>query len=223
MANTTAPASSQTAASIYFSSINFISEIYKNVIYPTMLCPHQLLIYIIEINYLRHQVAKSALSIEEGQTTAMALVQKICDFSPEKWVKSDASLRELWLVIGQIYHSAVLLFCITSLQDLSLLPKDQQFRSTKATHCEQLFRLIPQAMKAPQLIPSMSWPLVVAGMHAHGDNTVHRPYITAELLRLSSENGVALPLLAAAVLEKYWASGKEGWDDCFGQTYVFVW
>jgi hypothetical protein len=223
MANTTAPASSQTAASTYFSSINFISEIYKNVIYPTMLCPPELLMCIIEINYLRHQIAKSTLSIEEGQTTAMALAQKISDFSLEKWVESDATLRELWLIIGQIYHSAVLLFCIVSLQDLSLLPKDQQFRSRKATHCELLFRLLPQAMKAPQLMPSMSWPLVVAGMHARGDNTVHRPYITAELLSLSRESGVGLPLLATTVLEKYWASGEESWDECFGQGYVFVW
>jgi hypothetical protein len=83
--------------------------------------------------------------------------------------------------------------------------------------------LLPQAMKAPQLMPSMSWPLVVAGMHAEGDNTVYRPYITTESPRLSRDIGIALPLLSTAVLEKYWASGKEGWDDCFGQAYVFVW
>jgi hypothetical protein len=43
----------------------------------------------------------------------------------------------------------------------------------------------------------------VAGMHAEGDNTVYRPYITAELLKLSRDIGVALPLLAMSVLEKY--------------------
>jgi hypothetical protein len=93
----------------------------------------------------------------------------------------------------------------------------------KATHCEHLFRLLSQAMKAPQLMPSMSGPLVVWLEHADGDNTLHRPYLTAELLKLSRKIGVALPLLATVMVENYWASGKEGWDGCLGQAYVFVW
>lgn len=223
MTNTMAPASKQTAAATYFSSISFISKIYEKVIYPTLLCPHPLLLQIIAINFLRHEVANSNSSVKDGQSRAVALLNAINQFSSKNWASFDAPLQELWLIAGRIYHSAVLLYCIASLQALFLLPKNSEINSMKARNCSRLYELLPQALKAPQLRPSMCWPLVVAGLHAEGSNTTYRPFVTTALTQMSRDTGVSLPLAATAVLETNWARGKKSWDDCFDRPYVFAW
>lgn len=223
MANTTAPASKQTAATTYYLSMPFISKLYKSVIYPTLLCPHPLLMHIIAINYLRHEVSNSNIPIEDGHTRAVALVNTINEFSLEHWVRADAPLQELWLIAGQVYHSAVLLYSITAFQALLLLPETLQIRSIKVRHCTRLYRFLPQALQAPQLRPSMCWPLVVAGLHAEGTNTTYRHFVIVALIQLSRDTGVSLPLAATVVLEKHWANGKESWDDGFDRSYMFAW
>lgn len=223
MANTMAPASKQTAAAIYFSSMAFISRIYENVIYPTLLCPHPLFINIIAINFLRHEVAYSNISIEDGQARAIALFNEINEFSSKNWVRVNAPLQELWLIAGQVYHSAVLLYCIAALQALFLLPETPELKSTKARHCTRLHGSLTQALQSPQLRPSMCWPLVITGLHAEGPYTEYRPFVTAELTQMSREMGVSLPLAATAVLKTHWARGKESWDDCFDGPYIFAW
>jgi hypothetical protein len=223
MANTTAPASEQSAAFTYYSSMTFISNLYRNVIYPTVLCPRPLLILIIRINLLRHQVATSILSAEEGQNRAAELVNQVWDFSADSWVRSDMPLQNLWVLAGQIFHSAVLLYCIASLHALILLPQTPRIRSMKTRQHTRLCELLPLGLSTPQLRPSMCWPLVVAGMHANRHSTALRSFVTAELGKMSCSTGIALPLVAATVLKTYWSSGNNGWDHCFNQPYIFTW
>lgn len=224
ISNTTTPALLQNTAPAYHSAEAFFSQLYANIIYPTVLIPHPLMINLIQINYLRYQVATSAVSFEEGVIRAKALAKEVGDFQPAVWVPKHLPRQDLWLLIAHIFHSSVVLFCISSFQSQSLLPERSRLvRAAKTTHLDQLYAFLPQAMDSRQVLPSMSWPLIVAGMHADGNYAIHRSWLNASLVRISTTLGVALPIAATTVLDKYWASDTEGWDECFDKPYVFAW
>lgn len=49
-----------------------------------------------------------------------------------------------------------------------------------------------------------------------------RDFVAAQLPVLARHGGTYMPLVAKAVLEKFWASGETSWDACFDRPYAFV-
>ncbi|RYP22029.1 hypothetical protein DL765_001935 [Monosporascus sp. GIB2] len=164
------------------------------------------LVTIIVINELRQKAANPAAKAGPSQPTACDLLEQIHDFSPGDWIKGKAtatSKRE-WLLIGSAYQSAVALYCIMSLQRLSILPSALYITAMDAAHYERLTQLLKQALTFPHLRHCLMWPLIVLGARA--------VYGSAD----------DLPLTAKAALNRFWASGKTGWDDCFDKPYLFA-
>lgn len=66
------------------------------------------------------------------------------------------------------------------------------------------------------------WPLIVAGVEvARGDKEA-REFVGRVFVGLAEDLATPLMMEAKGVLERFWASGKEGWDDCFDRPYAFV-
>ncbi|RYP46420.1 hypothetical protein DL768_007387 [Monosporascus sp. mg162] len=194
------------------------------MVYRTMLPMRATLVAIIVINELRQQAANPAAKAGPGQPTAGDLLEQIHDFSPAEWIKGKAtatSKRE-WLLIGSTYQSAIAIYCIMSLQSLSILPSALYITAMDAAHHERLMQLLKQALEFPHLKHCLMWPLIVAGARAVYGSADDRKFVDEQLKELSRVGGTALPLAARAALKRFWASGKRGWDDCFDKPYIFA-
>jgi hypothetical protein len=194
---------------------------YGDGLCPTLLCPPSLFLDIISINHLRFQGSNSSLISESTRSAAITLLKHIDGFSPEHWSTSNTSPQEWWL-LGRIYQSAVALYCISSLQNLFVLPSTPQLKAMRTAHGYRLFPLLKKALASPKIKMCMMWPLVVAGMEAVNGSPAERQFVDEQLSEMSQRLGTPVPLVAKSVFKRFWASGKTGWDDCFDRPYVFV-
>ncbi|RYP02516.1 hypothetical protein DL764_005760 [Monosporascus ibericus] len=225
--NTTSPYCDQLTTITNSGMVDDISEIYGDgvlPVYPGTLCPRKLLLNVLGINELRQQAANPTAKAGPGQPTAGDLLEQIHDFSPVDWIngKATTTSKQEWLLIGSTYQSAVALYCIMSLQSLSILPSALYITAMDAAHYERLMQLLKQALKYPHLKYCLMWPLIVAGARAVYGSADDRKFVDEQFKELSRVGGTALPLTARAALKRFWASGKTGWDDCFDKPYIFA-
>jgi hypothetical protein len=119
-------------------------------------------------------------------------------------------------------QAAVAIYCINSLQSLSVLPNTPHLRDSRRTFSRLLQKYLGEAMEDPRTILSTTWPLIVLGVEAaHGDAEM-RNFVRNALPRLSATSGSYRPLEMKEALEKFWASGETSWDACFDKPHVFV-
>jgi hypothetical protein len=218
ISNTTSPPSDHIPLGSDVRSIEVISLMYGEGFFPVLLCPPALLANIIRINHLRLQAFSQPSTESEGR--ALALLGRITAFSPEQWAMSCAA-PEMGIILGHVYRSAVILYCILSLQSLCVLPRTAQLRSLTVTHAKELFAYLKQACGAPGFGKCMLWPLVVASVCARGDLDMQQ-FVNRQLSALGMDVGTPLPLLAAVVSRNFWESKSRTWDACFERPYCFV-
>lgn len=200
--------------------------------YPLFPCAQYLVLAIAAINHLRARSADRFTEEEEYEPAqaaveARALLNRVAAFFPEEWVAAsqnnnppDFSVRDdAWLLAARIYHCAVTLYCISSLQSLGLLP-----RLRRAAERDRLMVLLADGLARPRLRKSLLWPLLVAGFEARQGSDVERGFVARRLEELSRELGMSQPLVAKAVFERFWAGPAERWrwDDCFDRPYAFL-
>lgn len=222
IANTTTPPSEQIPIFCRLDLLDFISEIYGNGLYPTLLCPPALFRNIIGINHVRLKASESPLTSAEFQCEAQDLLTQIEDFSPEELAENNESCSALWLLLGRVWQSSVMLYCISSLQALSVLPFTRALRAKRAEHCDRLIMCLEVALVRRELKNFMLWPLVIAGEEAVHGQAGLRMLIGTHLKHMGRTLGSPLPSHAKGILETFWASGKTGWDDCFNKPYAFL-
>ncbi|KAI9927484.1 hypothetical protein MW887_003099 [Aspergillus wentii] len=214
--NTTSPASDLTMAASHLADLDFIVTLNSNPIFPIQLCPPVLLGEIIKINHVRMRA-----TTEGGRPDilheAYALLNSIDSFSAEKWASTKPSSNEEWELAGNTYQAAVALYCISSLQSLSVLPR---VRSVTRTQC--LYGFLKQALSSPRLNRTLLWPLVVLGMDAVRGSIAMRGFVVKQLAEMSRKAGTHVPLTAIHVLQEFWKSGETAWDACFNRPYAFV-
>ncbi|GFF85215.1 hypothetical protein IFM47457_06738 [Aspergillus lentulus] len=218
ISNTTSPPSDHIPLGSDVRSIEVISLMYGGGFFPVLLCPPALLANIIQINHLRLQAFSQPSTESEGR--ALALLGRITAFSPEQWAMSCAA-PEMGIILGHVYRSAVILYCILSLQSLCVLPRTAQLRSLTVTHAKELFAYLKQACGAPGIGKCMLWPLIVAAVCARGDLDMQQ-FVHRQLSALGTDIGTPLPLLAAVVFRNFWESKSRTWDACFERPYCFV-
>lgn len=215
IANTTSPTSNQILVTSEHGIMDLVAGLYRDDLCPGLPCPPYLFFDIMRINYLRLPTTK--LSINGSvQLSAMALLQHIEEFSSQEWAAYKPSAPDQWLLIGNIYQSAVALYCI------SLLRSTSKLKQTKAAHQRRLFSLLHEAFSSQHLKKCIMWPLAVAGMQAIDAGSETRLSIVRHLNEISWELGTPAPLVAKAVFERFWESGKTAWDSCFDTSYCFL-
>lgn len=187
------------------------------------MCPPALFAEIIKINHLRMRATTLASTGAQNLSQeAYAALGRVHDFSPEGWVESKPSSKGDWLLLGKVYQAAVAIYCISSLQSLSVLPPTSSLKARCATHGHLLQALVNEAMSSPRIKGFMLWPLALLGTEAVRGGAAMRAFVTRHLTDLSHHVGMSSPLTAKGVLERFWASGEAHWDACFDRPYLLV-
>lgn len=223
IANTTCPASDLTMAQWHLDHLDFILEQYGGGEFPFLTCPPPLFAEIIRINHLRMRAAN------QGQTSAVSLRQEAVEilnriraFSVDEWVRSKPSSAEAWLFVGNVYRAAVTIYCVSSLQSLSILPRTDRLRECCSAEGRILQGLLTGALSTAGEGAFMLWPLVVLGMEAVNGPPDMRRFVEQQLPEMSRHVGSYAPLTANQLLDRYWTSGERGWDACFDKPYALT-
>ena len=219
--NTTTARDELSTAVTDIELLDIVSEIYGDRVRPLYLgtmCPRQLFLNIISVNHLRRIGVNHAAATDPTE-----LLEQINSFSPEEWTigKGTQTTKPHWLMLGRVYQSAAAVYCISSLQSVSMLPSTARTAALDMYHYERLLDLLKDAYEFPHLRHCLMWPLVVVGVRAVRGREKDRRFVNEKLAECSREAGSALPLQAKVMLRRYWESGKTGWDDCFDRSYVF--
>ncbi|KAL2256460.1 hypothetical protein VTK26DRAFT_1631 [Humicola hyalothermophila] len=243
--NTTCPASQLTMTRAHLNMFNVLfqqAECYYTS--PFQMCPPALFAEIVKINHLRKRALETANAANtppaevNGNTKAASknhteeayqLLASINLFSPEQWAEPKPSHQRDWALIGDIHRSAVALYCISSLQSLSVLPESNILLDSQlATHVSRLRTMLAGGLASPRVKRFTLWPLVVLGVveagGADSGSEAARTFVAEQLDALSRGLGTYGPLTAKRVLERFWAKGgRGGWDECFAERpYVFT-
>ncbi|KAL6892152.1 fungal-specific transcription factor domain-containing protein [Trichoderma evansii] len=221
--DTTCPASDLFLANLHIEALSFLLEKYSIMASQIHLCPIQLFPEIFRINHLRKQGARPDIFDTKAlQEVGYEILERINSFSPQKLAESKHSCQEDWILVGRAYQAAVALYCILSLQSLSVLPQSSALRIQCAEHGAVLQILLKEALASKRLKRFMVWPLVVLGVEAvHGGGAM-RTFVASQLSELSYDAGTYVPLTAERALEQFWSSGDTRWDVCFGRPYIFT-
>jgi len=223
--NTTSPSDDQVAVTSFTHVPGLISDLYGLGIYPPFPCAQDLFLDIGNINHLRARAAASHFEedFESQVLEAHDLLEHVAAFNPEEWAARQSSeFRDEWVLAARIYHAAVTLYCISSLQSLELLPSTPQLQTRRAAQRDRLMWLLAEGLASPLLKKSVLWPLIVAGFEACEGASVERRFVARHLEEQSRDLGTSQPLVAKSVFERFWRSGKTKWDDCFDRPYAFL-
>ncbi|KAB8231209.1 Zn(II)2Cys6 transcription factor [Aspergillus alliaceus] len=221
MANTTTPPSQHIPTTSQLELIDLMADLYGDGMYPILLCPPYLLMDIIRINNLRFEATASPLT-DSTRATAQAVLEHIEAFSAEDWKGSNPDVQEDWLLLGRMYRSSIALYCISSLQSLSIFPSTNYFTAMRTVHGTRLYTILEQVILRPRIKVFAIWPLVVAGMQAVDASPTIRHIVDAQLSEMAGMLATPAPMLASAVFRRFWTSGQTGWDECFDRPYAFV-
>lgn len=137
----------------------------------------------------------------------------------------------LWWQIGQIYQSAVALYCLSSLFDVkTMLARgcDVELASEVRLITESCRRSLLGGLKEvasgdDHLRKMAMWPLFVAGAESESDADGSRSFVLQELSWVSRALGTASPLVACNLLKKRWTNKPDdtvpAWDGMFDVPY----
>ncbi|KAI1120599.1 hypothetical protein F5Y10DRAFT_289518 [Nemania abortiva] len=240
-ANTTSPSHDQITDLSHPKNLEFLESAWGNGVphvYIGSICPSSLFTGVILINHLRGLAVQgidniSSLSLSAPSsstpfpTDAQTLLNRLLSFSPDAYASLNGTdeTRENWLLVGRIYHSATVLFCILSLQSVSLLPSGDRakaFSRIMRTHYDRLLLDLKTAYRHAHFKNCFFWALVVAGVYAVRGSAFERAFVADSLVEAVPDVGNSIPLLARRVLMTFWGSGKTTWDECFDQPYIFL-
>jgi len=221
--NTTCPVSDIYQADLHFSDIDVLLQAFGAATFAFQMCPPILFAQIIKINNLRVQAWESTwLEPRDLSHSAHDILRSIYDFSPEQWENSKPSSRADWISLGSTYQAAITLYCVYSLQSLSILPQSPSLRDCCDRNGQMLWSCLSETLASPKTRRFALWPLVLLGVDAINIDTTRRVFIQTNLLEMSRHLGTRVPLIAKGVLERFWTSGKTKWDECFDQPFAFA-
>lgn len=233
IANTTSPASDLVMTELHLAELDYIFKHFSGSASPFQMRPPLLLAGVIQINHLRHQAGNRNKKLEDEDEDARPMATDLSDsayrilryieaFSPEQWAGMKPSSNEDWMVIGSISRAAAAIYCILSLQSLSVFPPSSSLREQCRRHSRFLQKHLGAALSSPRIRMLMLWPLVVLGVEAVHGGSEMRLFVAKQLEEMSWQIGTSSPLAAKSVLERFWASGATRWDLCFDRPYAFM-
>ncbi|KAL2136158.1 hypothetical protein VTI74DRAFT_5211 [Chaetomium olivicolor] len=220
LANTTSPRDNQFHVASTADALLLIRTYYTEFYYPAVACPPELFTELVHINDLRAQPPSP-----DTTRSAHAILSRLESFSPEDWSAKHRNHQEEWLLLSRAFHSSVTLYALLSLQSSAALPSSAspELDLLRARHARRLFSLLGNAMDTPKVRKRMTWPLIVAGVEAARASREVQRYVGERLAEMGREQGCAPPLVARAILEKFWDRGGEGgWEGCFGEVWALV-
>ncbi|KAK3315603.1 fungal-specific transcription factor domain-containing protein [Apodospora peruviana] len=246
LANTTSPSHDQMQSLCSQPEIVAKAlQLYEALNYPSLPCPTVLFAHIVKINNLRYQIActpatndgimddddpeqtkLSFLMTVPPQQQISSLHDQIESFDAEEWAATkDPSHYSEWLFVARMFRSAVAVYCLLSLPHTSYpgIEREADYATAaREKHSADLLECLKEGLASPMMKRFMVWPLIVAGVDAVRRGGEVRSFIGRAWRTLAMDQRSSLPLVAREALEKFWASGKNGWDECFDVPYALV-
>jgi hypothetical protein len=211
-------------ANLHFNELDFILEIFANSVCPFQMCPPPLFAEIIRINHLRMRATECKFTeFETLIQEARGIIARIHDFSPGKWAEFKTTSPELWMLMAGIYQASIALYCIYSLQSVSVLPQDSALRVASREYGHHLHLLLQEALLSATTKRFTIWPIVLLSIEAtHSRNAEIYAFTQKQLSEMSRQLGTYVPLVAKNILERSWRTGETRWDTCFNNSYPFT-
>jgi hypothetical protein len=226
VANTTSPCWDQFQVTFHNDNLDWLISNCAAGDYPTFPCPPPLLRQVLTINHLRYQtyIENKLPSVKAGK-----VISDIQAFDPRNWAHTKPEIyRDIWETVAKIFQTSTLIYALASLNKC----KDvQALHEARAS----LILILKTMISAPDTSVLVKygaiWPAVVAGYAAGGprygksnmwDSYNDQTQAKAILHALGRSCGVAMPFYAIRVLEKFWKSGSNDWDECFSTPYAFM-
>lgn len=257
MGCTTAPCIEMGVARRQLELVGVLPILYGDGLSTCLPCPPALMADIILINHLRSKANEETAQVEKRQYAALELLNCIRSFSVEQWARCVKSAQQAdynetsgqktpesldWQTIGNIYQSAIALYCISSLlepegtqleQPASAIDQPSAGVDNAAlalTYRNDLLGNLERVSSAPhsQLRKLVLWPLVIAGIELDNTDTASKTFIVFELEWMSRSLGTASPLVAKEYLTRLWSTGRskvhgwDAWNHLFDRPYVFA-
>lgn len=169
------------------------------------------------INYYRWQLStRPGGASRKLQHKVVSVLDEILSFEPVLWAEEKwLQTRHHWLLLGKVYKCATFLYAVNTLAGhLERHPPSNVVANYRA----ELFTLLNEGVQSEVTRPCLVWPLAVAGFEAAFGNAAERAFVAAQLMSLFPQCG-ATTLVARILFEKFWASDKTDWDDCFDEPY----
>ncbi|KAK7186934.1 hypothetical protein DPSP01_011617 [Paraphaeosphaeria sporulosa] len=214
----TSPVTPQTQLRPFNQLLSIPEEMHEEI-FSYCLCPFPLFESIAFINRLRIQLAQE---ITNSASSAEALLWRIESFSASDWAASQTGFVETLELAADIWHCAVLLYCMLSLE--KVMPATVPAGKLHRTYGDRLLQLLSRALSetspAPRVPYFIVWPVTVAGVEAVKRGPGSQSLVDDFLTRMSRQAGTCSAFIAQTALRAFWASGQSGWDRCFYKPYA---
>ncbi|KAI1260262.1 hypothetical protein F5Y18DRAFT_420213 [Xylariaceae sp. FL1019] len=217
--NSTSPSDDQLSDFTNLKTLEFLKR------YMGSICPPALFFDVIRINHIR---ARAKTGVPTGDTgiyaDARAALDSVLAFPLEKYVEDNgnASTHNKWLLITRIHHSAVILYCILSLQYFNLLPRSQNIERIANERFESLLLDLKEAYRHRNFKNCLIWCLAVAGTRAVTGTSFERAFLVDLLNGSRKDIGSFVPIYLRNALTTFWDSGKRRWEDCWDRPYFWM-
>lgn len=186
------------------------------------MCPPELVSAIIKVNRLRAWIFKSKGIDQKFISEAVCILEDIQKFSPEQWARTKVSRTEQWLIMGEIYHTSVMLYAILSLPRYTSPLSNLMFESERVKLSCNLRQHIENAISSRCIRRFMIWPVVILGVSAWCDDQLTQKCVVKQLNHLGIAFGSRAPSTAKYLLKRLWCSKESSWDAWFNRPYIFT-
>ncbi|KXJ85576.1 hypothetical protein Micbo1qcDRAFT_154093 [Microdochium bolleyi] len=229
MANTITHREQQITCVTLSEQRKFVRNTYDEKVMPYFMCPRPILETIITINELRAESGGATFHylLPEGVAPALAtpdeLMAEIEAFDTVAWADGVTRGHQPQVVVlGELWKSTALLYCIISLQATGLVPRSSfELEVTKALHGDKLFGLLRAHVRSNILLQkSCLFSVAVAGFMAAERGEEDRRFVRDQCEFLCKASGQATALMLLVALQAFWDSGKTEWDECFEKGYA---
>lgn len=191
-------------------------------IFSYCLCPFPLFEIIAFINRLRVQLGQNFTTPASAGNSAKALLSRIESFSTSDWAASQTGSVEPLELAADIWHCAVLFYCLLSLD--RVMPASVPAGMMHRNYGDKLLQLLSRALSATSPVPRVTnfiiWPVTVAGVEAAKRGPGSQSLVDDFLTRMSRQAGTCSASIAQTALRAFWASGQSGWERCFDKPYA---
>ncbi|KAJ3496267.1 hypothetical protein NLG97_g2785 [Lecanicillium saksenae] len=222
-ANTSTPAEALFMTEAQIMGVKELTAKFRDRTFMFSSCPAVLFACIANLNHLRYRAShRQSLRPDNIHDEAMDILKRVESFCPSQWSNGRPASTPDWELIGAIYQSAVALFCISSMQSLSVFAKTAALAAQSTCFRHHLQSLLRTALQSAKIQRYLFWPLLVLGVDSARDGDAMRAFVKREMLRMSSHIGTCVPIIAQDVLVRFWTSGETHWDACFDRPYTFA-
>lgn len=221
MANTVSPPNKHIAAVSRFSKAEILAIVSSNC-NPGLPCPTTLLQEILTITELRQKIAAGSITGQSLKTQVVDVFQHIQAFVPDEWTESypipDVPETRL---LAKIFKESVTLYALATLPTDNM-PTAMPLHLLVDKKRDNLCAMIKSLSQNPKCRVSLNWPLAVVGYAMATGSVVQQGIINKCLDDIATDPLTNHAHMIKERLEKFWASGKKKWDECWEDGFAVI-